>query len=253
MANAPNNTRIQHFSNPDILFGGESTGQLNVRDNASQIRGAFCEVADNNVPRFFATTFEQEEVVCPNEQFWAFELPQDGLQNSSGFTLPWEEIMCTGPYSYQWTWSINPFFFGAQNIGTNSPYLLLPNPPNCPQFYLRLTVTSAQGCTATFTKMIKCASTGCNRSQLAKEDEISTNRIFPNPASDRLNVKPQGLGKIERLVLVGASGTSRSLTQWVESDTGTLSIDISGLQAGIWFLQIQGAENQFIGKFIIAK
>lgn len=61
MANdAPDNTRIQHFSNPDVLFAGQATGIDGTRNNAAQIRGAFCEVANNNTPVIFSAHFEHE-------------------------------------------------------------------------------------------------------------------------------------------------------------------------------------------------
>lgn len=67
--NADDNTRIQHFSNPDVIFAGEATGEDGTRNNAAQIRGALCEVANNNTPSLFSANFEHEQIVCEGIPF----------------------------------------------------------------------------------------------------------------------------------------------------------------------------------------
>jgi len=142
MANAADNTRIQHFSNPDVFFAGEATGDVGTRDNAAQIRGAFCEVVNNIAPTIFSANFDYDPVVCAGNPFYASASAEEGW----GLTfLGWEQ-WCTGPYSYQWSWSGNPNFSNPHNIGTNSPELDMPAPPQCPKFYLRVTITSSAGC-----------------------------------------------------------------------------------------------------------
>jgi hypothetical protein len=175
MANgAANNTRIQHFSNPDISFGGEETGTTGSRNNAAQIRGAFCEVVNNNTPVFFAANLDIDPVVCEDYPFTAYAIPEEGWGTTLGFWEQW----CAGPYSYQWSWSTTPGFSISYNIG-NSRWLELPSPPKCPQFYLRVTITSASGCTALYTKLIHCQTEDCTK--FRQEQSYTANNAQTDP------------------------------------------------------------------------
>jgi hypothetical protein len=181
--NAPNNTRIQHFSNPDVLFAGQATGVDGARNNAAQIRGAFCEVANNNTPVIFSANFEHEQFVCEGLPFWASGISEGAYQeNIWGLLEP-----CQGPYTYQWSWSAHPNFAISYNIGTNSPWLALNEPPNCPQFYLRLTITPTAGCsTSTFTKLINCQEGVCEVSP--RRTPSCPSRLQPLPLRLRLSL-----------------------------------------------------------------
>ena len=64
--NAPNNTRIPHYTNPDVNFGGVPTGTA-TRNNAQQIRAAFCESATNQPDPAFSVYFERSAVICANQ------------------------------------------------------------------------------------------------------------------------------------------------------------------------------------------
>jgi hypothetical protein len=190
MANAANNTRIQHFSNPDVFFGGESTGELNIRDNAAQIRGALCEVANNNSPVWFSTDYTHTSVTsgitldCP---FTATANVQPGMQEIWGNL--WN---CGTNYTYQWSWSTNNVTY--TNFGTNSPTLNLSAAPNCPFFYLRLTVSTPVGCSVTATKLLFCSQGLACRSSGQGDEEtpvsvlVEHDRIYPNRAQDRFSV-----------------------------------------------------------------
>jgi hypothetical protein len=251
MANgAANNTRIQHFSNPDISFGSESTGTVGSRNNAAQIRGAFCEVVNNNTPMFFAANFDIDPVVCENYPFSAYASGEEGWGITMGFWEQW----CTGPYSYQWSWSSNPNFTSPQNIGTNSPALDLPEPPKCPLFYLRVTVTSATGCTASYTRAIHCQTGPCQRSTNGGTGPISAlNQVIPNPANDQIRVQLSEIGYVKNISIVNAAGAEQHIAQWSKSDQGEITCNVSDLRAGLWFLRVQGSEKNLTLKFTIVR
>jgi hypothetical protein len=251
MANgAANNTRIQHFSNPDISFGGEATGTVGSRNNAAQIRGGFCEVVNNNTPVFFAANFDIDPVVCEDYPFSAYASGEEGWGITMGFWEQW----CTGPYSYQWSWSSNPNFTSAQNIGTNSPALDLPEPPKCPVFYLRVTVTSAIGCTASYTRAIHCQTGPCERSTNEGTQAISArHQVIPNPAKDQIRVLLDNIGYVKNVSIVNSAGAKQQTPQWSISDQGEVTCNVSTLQTGLWFLRVQGSEKNLTLKFTIVR
>lgn len=251
MANfAQNNTRIQHFSNPDIFFAGEATGNVGTRNNAAQIRGAFCEVVNNNAPTIFSANFGYDPVVCEGYPFYASASAEEGW----GLTfLGWEQ-WCVGPYSYQWSWSGNPNFSNPHNIGTNSSQLELPAPPQCPNFYLRVTITSSAGCSASYTRFIKCQPEPCERDSKGQAGEIaSANQITPNPANDQIRVLLDGIGYIKSISAVNSAGTAQQITRFSRSSQGEVTCNVSDLHPGLWFLQVQGSEKSRTLKFAIVR
>jgi Secretion system C-terminal sorting domain/Metallo-peptidase family M12B Reprolysin-like len=248
MANSPSNTRIQHFSNPSISFGGESTGTVGTRNNAAQILGAFCEVANNNSPAINSVDFEYD--ICNNNLSAYVSQITDGWYQSYGV-----EWSCTGPYSYQWSWSLSPSFSVSYNIGSNSPYLDVTT-PYCPQFYLRVTITSSTGCVATQTKTIKCQSKPCEGQGDRNSDlsvSIGRNQIIPNPATDQIKVLVQGVGEVVGLSVVNAAGVTKQISQFSKSTEGEITCNTAGLQSGVWFLQVHGSEKNLTLKFAIVR
>lgn len=247
---APNHTRIQHFSNPDISFGGEATGTAGSRNNAAQIRGAFCEAANNNTPVFFAANFDTDPVVCEGYPFSAYANGVEGWGITSGFWEQW----CTGPYTYQWSWSNNPNFSTPHNVGTNSPVLELPEPPVCPLFYLRVTVTSAAGCTASYTRAVHCQPEPCDRSAKGGVGaNFAYNQIIPNPANDQIRVLLADTGEIKNISVINAAGTTHQITQYSILNQGEITCSISTLQTGLWFLRVHGSEKSLTLKFTIVR
>lgn len=252
MANAGNNTRIQHFSNPDVFFNGESTGELTIRDNAAQIRGALCEVANNNSPVWFSVDYEHEPLpnIHPNCPFAASASVTPGMQEIWGNL--WN---CAGPYTYQWAWSTNNVTY--TNIGTNSPNLNLPSPPACPVFYLRLTISTPIGCSVSSTKMFVCTSGLCirssNQQNEVQEITIGQNQIVPNPANDRIAVKLEGFSSVSKVVATSTNGTATNNLPVVGYNGEVLTCDVSGLPTGIWFVNIISSEKRKVFKLAIVR
>ncbi len=252
MAFAANNTRLQHFSNPDVFFGGESTGEANKRDNAAQIRGALCEVANNNSPVWFSVDYEHEPLpdIHPDCPFAASADITAGMQEIWGNL--WN---CGTSYTYQWAWSTNNVAY--TNFGTNSPSLDLPTPPACPVFYLRLTVSTPIGCSVSSTKMFVCTPGLCvrssNQQHEAHENEIGQNQIVPNPANDRIAVKLEGFSSVSKVVAVSTNGTAAHNLPMVGYDGEVLTCDVSDLPTGLWFVDIKGPEKRKVLKLAIVR
>lgn len=165
-------------------------------------------------------------------------------------------VECQGPYTYQWSWSTHPSFVSSYNIGTNSPWLALAEPPHCPQFYLRLTVTAAGGfcSTSTFTKFITCQPGPCERSsEPSMTAGLPTNQVVPNPANDRITFPTEGIGEVKRLSVVNTAGNVREISPMSISNEGVITVDIGDLTAGIWFVHIQGADNNLTLRFAVVR
>lgn len=256
MANsAQNNTRIQHFSNPVVLFGGESTGTAGSRDNAAQIRGAFCEVANNNSPVWFSTDYTHTSVttgITPDCPFTANANVQPGMQEIGGNL--WN---CGTNYTYQWAWSIDNVSY--INFGTNSPTLNLSEAPSCPFFYLRLRVSTPIGCSVTATKLLFCSQGLACRSSGQGEEETATpvlvehNRIFPNPAQDRFSASLKDFPFVGSVKAISTNGTALHRLPVLGYDEGLLTCDVSELQPGFWFIEIRGADKRQVLKLAIVR
>ncbi len=253
--NAQNNTRIQHFSNPVVLFGGESTGTAGSRDNAAQIRGALCEVANNNSPVWFSTDYTHTSVTtgitldCP---FTATANVQPGMQEIWGNL--WN---CGTNYTYQWAWSTNNVTY--TNFGTNSPTLNLSAAPNCPFFYLRLTVSTPVGCSVTATKLLFCSQGLACRSSGQEDEATATpvlaehNRIFPNPAQDRFSVLLEGFPTVVGARAISTNGSVVHTLPVLGYDKEMLTCDVSRLPTGFWFVEIRGTDKRQVLKLAIAR
>lgn len=114
---APNFSRIQHFSNPDVLFGEEATGEIAVRDNAAQIRGAFCEVA-SQVPGHYTVRIEKNDPICVGD-FVKFNAEVFEGVCFDQATL--EYFSCaSGPFQYEWRVSNSNNFNNSQVVSNGN-------------------------------------------------------------------------------------------------------------------------------------
>ncbi len=247
--------RIPNFSNPVIDYMGELTGQLHVRDNAAQLRGAFCEIANNNSPTYFGASYvyyPEVKLGCP---FSATATVDPGVQEIPGSSMLYD---CPGPYNYQWSWTSNllsPF----QTIGTNSPNLELSSPPNCPIFYLKVRVTTPSGCEVVQIQLITCQpsfpSTSCSRSSEAEiySHNYENYQIIPNPARDNINVVLNDFNTVSSITAVGANGALVANLNPLSFENGLLNCDVSNLPSGLWFLNIKGPEKTVVLKLAIGR
>lgn len=247
---AQNNTRIRHFSNPDILFSGEPTGNLAFRNNAAQIRGAFCEVANNNPPAWFTVDFTHGLVAsdCP---FIANANIQPGIMYIFG-----NQQECGMNYTYQWSWSQNNLIY--TNFGINSPTLNLPLAPNCPYFYLRVTVSTPNGCSASVTKLLFCGNLACSRGVKERagktfSDLAEPNKVFPNPAQEWFMVLLEDFLSDGSVKATSANGAVIHTLPIVGFEQGILTCDVSKLMNGLWFIETRSGDKRLVLKLTIMR
>jgi len=248
MARAPHYGRIPYFSNPDVSYMGVSTGEINLRDNAHQINSqAFCKVEDNKNLTIFEAKIETG-VVCT-------ELPLTlDADVQYGFFTPPAVLSVTpygvGPYQYEWHWSMNGSFNPSYYLG-NTSSIYLPQPPNCPAFYVSLKVTSADGYVSFVKKRIVCDQ-NCPRSSDLASDVSNTGFVYPNPTSGEINI-PDIDG--ESVIKAGLFDLTGKLMKTVEFNTleKSKTINFDELNNGLYFIRLRTANNSFTEKLIIAR
>lgn len=249
-------SRIQHFSNPDVDFGGFPTGVAGIRNNAAQIRGAFCEVADN-LPEQYSVLISKNTLgpICVGETHTFGANIVEGICEDP-FTLSYNSC-ATGPYQYEWRVSNSPDFSNSQVIGTTQTVTFTVQ--HCP-LYLRVTAVSANGLTTTSTKSFICQGVVCDGliqnppeySPTTDTDENWPNiRCFPNPANDRLKVLFK-TGATVKLSIIDIAGRIIS-NHTYSGDKGEIMLNVSDLEPGLWFLRIQRLQEEQTIKFSIIR
>ncbi|MCW5922890.1 MAG: T9SS type A sorting domain-containing protein [Saprospiraceae bacterium] len=175
------NTRLLRYSNPDVSHNGHPTGISNERDNARWIRtNNGCTVSNYNPvdPIFPLLVYIWgENLLC--KPFWGDFY---AIATGSG-----------SPYSYEWHVSTDGINWGMV-AGTQQSISLNSNDYDTgSNVFLRVRVTNMLGNVefAFFTVTIISPTdyAACYRSNdLISEDDRAAVRVYPNPASDNLNV-----------------------------------------------------------------
>ncbi|HAD11601.1 MAG TPA: hypothetical protein DCF33_04090 [Saprospirales bacterium] len=253
--NAGSNTRIPNFSNPDVLFGGIATGNVGTRNNAQQIRGAFCESANNNPDPQFSVFIEKTSIgpICLGETHtFSSTIIQGSCIEPFGL-IP--SVNCgVGPYQYEWRFSTNPNFTNSQIIGTSSNVTLTIT--TC-TFYLRVTVTSSNGLTTTSTRMYKCGlpNTVCDRSEPNSWDgnkQLLTHfQAIPNPATSGINIVGPDVDHIEEIKCFNLLGSEISTSFFREEESGRIKIEGLNLSPGLYLFWVSGEGLNEVIKVVI--
>ena len=76
--------------------------------------------------------------------------------------------------------------------------------------------------------------------------------IYPVPASSHLNIKFGNLTEETQLEVVSASGSLISKTV-VPANQNTYSLDLKGMENGLYYLHIRNSTLNNIGRFVITK
>ncbi|MBP7699348.1 MAG: zinc-dependent metalloprotease [Saprospiraceae bacterium] len=238
MANsAPDYSRIPHFSNPDISFGGETTGDVDTRNNAQQIRTAFCESANINPDPQFAVNFSKSPIgpICCVGEAYTFKsivIQGDCLDPFGMFS---NSTCGAYPYQYEWRLSSSADFQNSQIIGTTVNITFTVQ--SCP-FYLRLTVTSSNGLVATSTKLFTCASAAvCQRSSI--EESVFNFLATPNPATDEINIIGHNIGDVIDIQCFNLQGVHIPILFYKSPETGIITIrELGAVVPGLYLFKI---------------
>jgi hypothetical protein len=106
-----------------------------------------------------------------------------------------------------------------------------------------VTGTDANGCTGSDTirvKVVICFS------GVSEKKESTQFKFFPSPCGDQLFFQTNGMvvGSVRIINITGAVVADYRI------DTDTLSIDVSSLSSGVYFLQWEGGSGRRIERFI---
>ena len=200
-----NSQRILHFSNPDIIFNDVFATGTDENNNAVGIGNATCAVRNYKQgdwevyvtgPTLLCGVNGQ--VVSGND--WVAHVVEPTF-GSVGFP----------PYTYEWRWNTTGNFSGTEPVIGTQPTLTIASPLACPQFFLQLTVTSADGLQLVRTRVVKAQlCTVCNQENFLssieegnsevlpvveknKQEDISSQAVsytvFPNPTSKEIVIR----------------------------------------------------------------
>lgn len=249
--NAADNTRIANFSNPDILWwDGTPTGVADERDNAQQIRAAFCESADNRALPVMTADIKHSGLICPGEEALFTSSVLSGRCLDPFWGLP---VECgVGPYQYTWEMSQVPSFAQSTIVGSGSTLTPEIGHDDCPFFYLRLTVVSADGHTAVRTRRFFCHPR-CDeweRTQEYGQVELQDGILSPNPARESCRVPAHNVLDPLQVIVSDVQGRAVRSINWPEQGLLVLEIDLSGIAPGMYFVQVLGKEKRATYKLI---
>jgi hypothetical protein len=162
-----------------------------------------------------------------------------------------------GPYTYEWRWSEDGFFNPGFYLG-NTATIPITQALACPQFFLRLNITSADGTTATHTRRVGtnlctfCIPQGMSQpteaggSVFADTQDIN---VFPNPAEGYLQI--ESARELQSVALWDMTGRQVLRSETAVASHEGIRLDLSGLPGGVYFLSAQTATETLVRKVIL--
>jgi hypothetical protein len=248
-------TRILHYSNPDVYVGLQSTGRANgfVANNARYIRNDACTVND-----FFPTqeldafiTYPLASPCLTTKTFTAAIFPPE-----SG--LPGQP-----PYTVSWFWNTNGLFNNSANYLGQGSSITLSSYPACPVFWLKCFVVSSDYVAISRIVKVKIGSSECceeepeEKISVISEPSISkVGELFPNPVSEGfVNLAFVNLANAQMsFQVLDVSGRILSAGSATADPEGKLKIDVNSLDSGVYLLRLQLPSGEIQNfKFIIAQ
>jgi len=163
---------------------------------------------------------------CVNSDSVSIVIPQPSVTASSSVVCAGETVTLTvtGANSYVW------------NTGNASSSILVT--PNVTTVYSVVATTSA-GCI--YSVSITANVDGCNSIEKMTRFELIQPMIFPNPFTDRINITVKAKShRHQKLKIFDMFGKIVYTTQIEREET---EIDLSFLNKGVWFLEIDDSPN----------
>lgn len=229
--------RIMHFSNPDVEFRNEPTGVDDERENEDQLSNLGCTIAQY---RDFTVPF-------------SIYITGPGKGDNSGtYTYCVNIFGCENPTSIVWERTNDGFNyipFGSGNCITRQL-------PLDRDLRLRVTVTCADGevrqdwfRTLNIDNWKPCGPPFFDGDQ----DNYTTVGIFPNPISEAFMLtinmqKPSYI--VAELYDINGKMVKQLLNRRIQKENYQKSINLSGLHAGIYLLQVKMGEEIITKKII---
>lgn len=252
----PTDTRILHFSNPEVEFNGDITG-TNVDDNAKVIRTGACIVAKYR-NRY---TFEAQIITDP----WICR-SSGNIDLFAGVQIPSAGNPGTPPYTYEWRWNYSGIFtLGNSVLIGNNQSEIIPIPPG-DNIWVQLKVFSSDGTTITQTKNIVILEDGHPRCNIklwdGKQQDVSEKKssarkdkllLIPNPTKATVQILWSGESEdgVEVSIInnLGQVIISNKLLQYRGENVYTT--DVSALPVGMYVVSVRNGNQIKTQKLII--
>jgi hypothetical protein len=251
----PTDTRILHYSNPDVVFNGDPTGTEN-DNNAKVIRNGACIVANYRHRFVFDARISSDDPwYCRSDEY--FQLMADVQQpipiGSPG--MP--------PYTYEWRWNYSGNFSGSNStyIG-NTEFVTFPIPSG-DHVWVLLKVTSSDGLTVTKQKNIGIYEDDDPRCDIFKSAKrgfqftsallLQKLLVVPNPANSTVQVTwgsdLEGEATIHVIDGLGRICTSRILRQVIGENI--IHLDSNAFTEGIYTISLRTQSGILAQKLLI--
>jgi|GEM_PF-984478 len=261
---ATGSQRVLHFSNPDVQFNGFVTGTAD-DNNALGVRNGAC-IVSNHREAGLGVTMSGPNVWC---RFLNDDFPHTYTANISE---PLSSEPGLPPYTYEWRYSPSGNFTPANPgslLGTGSS-VTISSVLSCPEFFLRLNVTSSDGITVNTTRVINtwgCEDCDSGFGFFRTNTESSPNRyndnqmlsiqpdaddsylISPNPFSSNLQIEKR-TNKDSYFEVSVFDVTGKVVHQVVNDNQSVLNIDLSKYPDGIFTVRITD-DNEIMTQKVI--
>ncbi len=242
--------RILHFSNPDVFYEGEETGEAMIANNASVISIEACQVA-----QFYANTFSVSlsgpTCLAPNDPTpIKAEVTQPVLPTDPG----------QPPYTFEWRWSPDGFtYFPVSPANNSNSFSLYGSLFNFDYVWVEVIVTSSDGLTESASMKIDiapCSSSGNTSDRVVRagipptmqyeKNNLNVNNdfsIFPNPTR-----KGEGLIQLPKdakgQVLIFDVNGQLIVERTINGQDFMKLADVS-LEKGIYFVQYREDDQNY--------
>jgi len=233
-------SRILHYSNPQVRYAGRATGTYEREYNAHQFRSNACTVA----------SFRETN----NQSLWA-NIRGDSEGCPCDLLVLTAEVYggVPGVYSYEWTVSTDGINYGSVD-GTTSTYAVSLPCFEGDRIFVRLRVTAPDGSTATRFASIKATYDLPSGLLCARSTGNSTGRAhahlstYPNPANSEVSFT----AKTTQAGTFFVFSTMGQLMFTASSNSGRLTIPTAGWSSGAYICQyVDGLGASQTTRFII--
>jgi len=237
--------RIQYFSNPDVTYLNDETGDADFANVAVFLRSTACDVAnfqDDGAPLFVEIDAPHQFCNCAMTNVTAI---------ASG--------SAPGLYTFKWYESADGFNYGSV-ISTHPSYSLAM--PCQGDLFIRVDVFAPNGTTATrFQKItgvtVESESESPCNFQIAGPviDDPDVIRIFPNPISNNseqvalsFESEDHETGYID---IVGANGELQNrIPVDIVKGINNINLDVHDLSSGMYFISVNASTSHKVLKLI---
>jgi hypothetical protein len=235
-------THIPHFSNPLVTWMGLPTSSGADREyNAAVVQNGLCIMSDFKSNPDINLSIKTVVDAC-----------------GGTFTVSASPMGTFGiaPYTYKWEWSTNNLFSNSKNIANSTAILTITEPFSCSFYYLKCTVTSADG-VVTSINSPKINPTWCPKCQNGGmkvfNNQNSNFLIYPNPTSDYVKIifKSDNTSNTIFSIVDGVGRNLFSQSQEIIKGYNEIDMNLSSYGSGLYYIKCENSNTILVEKILI--